>query len=139
MNIEITLQMAGLLHCGLIAAGFTMPRVVNLGEHIRGLPEYIRRLFWVYYGFIATCLISFGLVSFFLAHELADGTPLARAVCGFLCLFWSLRLVVALFVFDVRPYLTSLKLKIGYQATNLVFTLLPFIYGWAALRGGGNL
>ena len=136
MNIVFTLQMAGLLHCGLIAAGITMPRVVKLREHIRGLPGFIRRLFWVYYGFIATCLISFGLVSFFLAHELAAGTPLARAVCGFLCLFWSLRLVVAIFVFDVRPYLTSLKLKIGYQATNLVFTLLPFIYGWAALRGG---
>jgi hypothetical protein len=137
MNMTTTLlQLAGLAHLGLIAAGLTMPRVVKMPEHLRSLPEFPRRLFWVYYVFIATCLVGFGLASFFLAGELAAGTPLARAVCGFLCLFWTIRLVVAVFVFDVRPYLTRLSLKIGYQATNVVFALLPIIYGWAAIRGG---
>ncbi|MCH8511527.1 MAG: hypothetical protein LAT83_07725 [Kiritimatiellae bacterium] len=130
------LQLAGLLHVGLIAAGLTMPRVVNLPEHLKTLPEFPRRLFWVYYVFIATCLVSFGLVSFFLAGELAAGTPLARAVCGFFCLFWSIRLVAAAFVFDVRPYLTNMALKIGYQATNVVFLFMPIVYGWAAVKGG---
>lgn len=135
MTIQILIQTAGLLHLGLIAAGITMPRVVKLREHIRGLPEFIRRLFWVYYGFIGSCLVSFGLLSFFLAADLTSGTPLARAVCGFLCLFWTLRLVVAVWVFDVRPYVTSTRLRLGYQATNVVFAFLPVVYAVAALKG----
>jgi hypothetical protein len=29
-----------------------MPRVVHLRDHLRPLPIFIRRLFWVYYAFI---------------------------------------------------------------------------------------
>jgi hypothetical protein len=135
MTMQTSIQIAGLFHLGLIAAGITMPRVVKLREHLRGLPTFIRRLFWVYYGFIGSSLVSFGLLSFFMAADLASGAPLARAVCGFLCLFWTLRLVVAVRVFDVSPYLQSTRLRMGYHATNLVFTVLPVVYAVAALKG----
>ena len=52
-----------------------------------------------------------------------------------LAVFWTVRLGVATFVFDVRPYLTSPFWRLGYQATNLVFIFLPIIYAWAAWRG----
>ena len=136
INLVTLLQIAGLLHLGLISAGITMPRAVNLAAHLDTLPQFIRRLVWVYYTFIGFCLLSFGAISFFYADSLASGTPLARALCGFLCGFWTIRLIVATFVFDVRPYLANTFLRVGYHATNLVFALLPLIYGWAALRGG---
>jgi hypothetical protein len=136
MKLVTVLQLAGLMHLGLIAAGATMPRVVQLRSHVAALPPFIRRLFWVYYSFIALCLISFGALSVFLAPELASGTALARAVCGFLAVFWTIRLCAAAFVFDVSPYLTSAFWKTGYHATNVVFALLPIIYGWAAWVGG---
>jgi hypothetical protein len=135
MKLTALLQFAGLLHLGLICAGATMPRVVGLRAHLGTLPVFIRRLVWVYYAFIGLCLAGFGAVSFFLADALASGTPLARAVCAFLSLFWTVRLAVALFVFDVRPYLTRTVLRLGYHGTNLAFALLPAIYGWAAVRG----
>ena len=47
-----------------------------------------------------------------------------------------MRLCLAAFVFDVSSYLTSAFWKIGYHATNVVFALLPMIYGWVALAGG---
>jgi len=137
MQLVIALQLAGLMHLGLIAAGTVMPRVVNLRDHVAALPPFICRLFWVYYSFIALFLMGFGALSFFLARELASGTALARAVCGFLAVFWAMRLFVAVFVFDVRPYLTSVLWRIGYHATNVVFALLPAIYGWSALARGG--
>jgi hypothetical protein len=136
MKLITLLQIAGMLHLGLICAGALMPRVTGLRNHLAGLPPFVRRLFWVYYTFIGTSLIAFGLVTFFLAEELASGVPLARGVCGFLCLFWTIRLVVAMFVFDLHPYLTNRWKWLGYHATNLVFALLPLVYGWAALRGG---
>lgn len=136
MKLVIALQLAGVMHLGLIAAGAMMPRTVKLRSHVATLPPFIHRLFWVYYSFIALFLVGFGALSFFLAHELASGTALARAVCGFLAVFWTMRLFVAAFVFDLSPYLTSTFRKVGYQATNVVFALLPVIYGWVALAGG---
>ncbi|MGC8560616.1 MAG: hypothetical protein ACP5O1_08040 [Phycisphaerae bacterium] len=133
-ELTFCLRLAGILHLGLICAGLTMPRAVSLRQHLAPLPIFVRRLFWVYYTFIGLCLVGFGSLTFIFAPQLAAGGGLARALCGFLALFWLLRLAVALFVLDVRPYLTSGRLRTGYHATNIVFSLLPTVYAWAALR-----
>jgi hypothetical protein len=132
------LQLAGLMHLGLLGAGLMMPRAVRLRAHLAGLPPFIRRLFWVYYVFIGFSLISFGVLSFAFAGTLASGGGFARAVCAFLALFWTIRLVAASFIFDVRPYLTNHWWRVGYQATNLAFIYLPVIYGIASWKGGAQ-
>jgi hypothetical protein len=136
MKLTALLQIAGLLHLGLVWAGATMPRTVKLSEHLNPLPPFIRRLFWVYYTFIGLLLISFGTLTFLFARNMSAGEPMARAVCILLAGFWTVRLIAAAFVFDVRPYLTSWFYRIGYQATNLVFVYLVAIYVVAAWKGG---
>jgi hypothetical protein len=138
MNTILILKLTSLTYLGLLAAGLLMPGVVGLREHTRMLPPFIRQLIWVYYSFLALCLVSFGLGTFLLAEQLATGTPLARAVCGFLAVFWGLRFVVGTFVFDLKPYLTSAWRRAGLGAANLVFTCLPIIYGWIAISGGAK-
>ncbi|HET9215511.1 MAG TPA: hypothetical protein VFR18_00950 [Terriglobia bacterium] len=134
MSAEVLLRIGAVAHLGLMAAGILMPGVVGLREHLRPLPEFIRRLFWVYYTFIGLCLAGFGLGSFVLAEELASGTVLARAVCGFLAAFWTLRLVVATCVFNLERYLTDGWRRAGLASANLVFACLPLLYGWIAFR-----
>jgi hypothetical protein len=136
MKLPLLLQLAAVTHLGLIAAGLLMPRTVGLLQHLAGLPPFIRQLFWTYYAFIGLCLVGFGLGTFFLADELASGTPLARAVCGFFTVFWTIRLVVAHAVFDLRPYVTTRWHRVGLFLANTVFGLLPFVYGWVAWKGG---
>lgn len=138
MNTTLLLKLAALTYLGLLAAGLLMPGVVGLREHLRPLPDFIRKLFWVYYTFIGLSLIGFGVGTFFLAEQLASGTPLARAVCGFLAIFWTVRFIAGTFVFDLRPYLTNAWRRAGLMAANLVFTCLPIIYGWVAVRGGAK-
>lgn len=135
MKTTLLLQLAALTHFGLLAAGLLMPRTVGLPAHLATLPPFIRQLFWTYYTFIGLCLVSFGLGTFLLAEELAAGTALARAVCGFLAVFWTIRLFVAYFVFDLRPYVTTGWHRVGLWLANAVFALLPFIYAWAAWKG----
>jgi hypothetical protein len=137
-NLTLLLELAGVMHLGLMCAGALMPRAVNLRTHIAALPPFIRRLFWVYYVFIGLCLVSFGLVTITFAGTLAAGGALARAVCAFLAVFWTVRLFVATFIFDLRPYLTNNFKRLGYHATNIVFAYLPVVYAWAALRGGAK-
>jgi hypothetical protein len=135
-HLILLLQFAGLMHLGLMCAGVLMPRAVNLKNNLAALPPFIRRLFWVYYIFIGLCLISFGVITFTFAGTLAAGGALARALCVFLALFWTVRLVAATFVFDVRPYLTNNLWRLGYHATNIVFIYLPVVYAWVAWKGG---
>lgn len=135
-NLTLLLQLAGVMHLGLIGAGALMPRAVGLKTHIAPLPPFIRRLFWVYYAFIGLCLVSFGIITIAFAGTLAVGGGLARAVCIFLTAFWMVRLVAAVFVFDVRPYLVNPFWRMGYYTTNVVFACLPVIYALAAVKGG---
>jgi len=132
INLTLLLQLAGVLHLGLVWAGLMMPRAVNLRTHLVVLPPFIRRLFWTYYTFIGLCLVSFGLITFAFAGTLAAGGSLARALCAFFAVFWITRLIAATFVFDVRPYLTNRLWRLGYHATNVVFACLPIIYARAA-------
>jgi hypothetical protein len=138
VNAVILLKLASLTYAGLIAAGLLMPRVVGLWEHLQPLPPFIRRLFWVYYGFIGLCLAGFGIGTFVFADDLSSGTPLARAVCAFLAMFWTLRFIAGMWIFDLRPYLTNTWRKAGLFAANVVFTCLPILYGWVALKGGAK-
>ena len=138
MNTILLLKLTSFTYLGLLAAGLLMPGVVGISEHIGSLPRFIRQLFWVYYTFIGLCLVSFGLGTLLLADQLASGTPLARAVCGFLAVFWSLRFVVGTFVFDLKPYLTNNWRRAGLAAANIVFTCLPIVYGWVAITGGAK-
>lgn len=138
MNTVVLLKLAGLLHLGLMWAGATMPRTVGLRTHLATLPPFIRSLFWVYYSFIGLMLFSFGLMTWVYAPEMAAGEPVARGLCWFLTAFWALRMGVATFVFDVRPYLSTGLLRLGYHLTNLVFGLLVVVYAWVAWTGGAR-
>ena len=136
LNLTLALEIAGFLHLGLMCAGGMMPGVVGMRSHLAALPPFIRRLFWVYYSFIGLCLVSFGTITVALAPTLAAGGNLARALCLFLAAFWTLRLIAATFIFDMRPYLTNHWRRVGYQVINVVFVYLPIVYVWAAVKGG---
>jgi hypothetical protein len=132
INLTRLLQIAGVLHLGLMCAGMLMPQVVGMRSHLATLPPFIRRLFWVYYSFIGLCLVSFSVITIVFAETLAAGGGLARALCVFFAAFWTLRLVAATFVFDMRPYLTTGYRRLGYHAINIVFAYLPIVYVLAA-------
>ena len=130
------LQIAGLLHIGLFWAGASMPKAVNLAEHLASLPIFIRRLFMVYFSFIGLVLAGFGCLTYLFATSIAAGEPIARALCILLTVFWAVRLVVAAFIFDVRPYLTHWFYRVGYWGLNCVFVYLLAVYVLAVWKGG---
>jgi hypothetical protein len=134
IHLALLLRIAGVLHLGLMGAGLLMPKVVRMRWHLATMPPFIRQLFWVYYIFIGLCLASFSLITLAFADTLAGGGALARALCVFFAVFWTLRLIVATWVFDMEPYLTNRFRRIGYHATNIVFVYLPVVYALAATR-----
>jgi hypothetical protein len=135
-TLTTLLQIAALLHLGLLCAGASMPKAVSLREHIGALPPFLRQLFLVYFCFIALTLAGFGSLTFLFAQSMAAGEPMARALCVLMTVFWGMRLIVATFIFDVRPYLTNWFYRLGHKATNLVFLYLVAVYALAVWKGG---
>ncbi|HAV63720.1 MAG TPA: hypothetical protein DCY13_15305 [Verrucomicrobiales bacterium] len=135
MNLIILLQIAGLLHLGLLVVGLMMPRVVDFDRHVASLPPFLRQLFRVYYAFIGGIIIAFGAISFFLAGQLVAGGPVATAMLLVMLIFWLARFAVALFVFDLSPFLTTRWRRIGHHTINLAFLYLPVVYGYALWKG----
>ena len=84
-------------------------------------------------GYIVLNILAFGIVSILLPGELASGTVLARAICGFIAVFWGIRLVIQLFLFDAEPYLRNWFLKLGFHGLTIVFLYQTVVYGWAAI------
>jgi hypothetical protein len=78
-------------------------------------------------------LVAFGIISLAFSKELASGQPLSRGVCAFISIFWGIRLLIQCFVFDAKPYLRTLVLKIGYHALTVVFAWHTLVYAFAAL------
>jgi hypothetical protein len=136
MRLVTLLQLAGVLHAGLLCAGIMMPRVVEMRRHVAALPAFLRDLFWTYYLFIGGCVLGFGCVTFFYAEQLAAGDVLGRVVAGFLAVFWAARLVVAGFVFKMEPYLTNGMFRVGYAMVNAVFVYFIIVYALAAFGVG---
>ena len=50
--------------------------------------------------------------------------------------FWGLRLIIQIWVFDMRPYLTNPVRVIGYHGLTAVFTYLFTIFTAAAFLAG---
>jgi hypothetical protein len=143
MKLVTLLQLAGMMHAGLLCAGIMMPRVVEMRTHVAVLPAFLRDLFWTYYLFIGGCVLGFGCVTFFYAQELAGGEVLGRVIAGFLAVFWTARLAVAGFVFKMEPYLTNWRFRAGYALVNAVFVYFVIVYalavfGIAGIAGAGG-
>jgi hypothetical protein len=127
------LLVGGILHFGILIASAAVPQVLDWRQSLSKLDRLSQQLIWVHGAFIVLVIIGFGLLSLVCAADLAAGTALARAVCGFIAVFWTCRLAVQLFVFDARPYLKSGPLKVGYHGLTAVFLYQAAVYGYAAV------
>jgi hypothetical protein len=133
MNLQPFIFASGVLHFGTLLASAAVPQVLDWKGELRKLDLLSRQLIWVHGLFIVLTIIGFGMLTICYSGDLASRTPLARAVCGFIALFWTARLLVQFFVFDARPFLKSTLLKIGYHGLTLVFIYQAVVLGWTAI------
>jgi hypothetical protein len=131
--MKTLLQFAAALQLSILVASALVPRVLDWRSNLATLHPFLRRLFWVYGSFIVFVIIGFSLLTFRHAGAMAAGEPTARSLCLFIAIFWAARLVVQFAVFDARPFLTNWFYKLGYHGLTIIFAMLVFLYGWAAV------
>ncbi len=124
--------LAGMGQLCVLTASALVPFRLNWRRDLSRLPRLHRQLFWVYSGYVVLAIVTFGFLSLLQAHELAQGSNLARGMCAYMGLFWGLRLLLQ-FVLDVRPHLTTWWLRLGYHTLTVLFASFTLIFSLAAL------
>jgi hypothetical protein len=131
--LEKLLCLAGFLHFIILIASALVPRVLDWRANLALLHPFLRTLFWVYGVFIVLVIVGFGTLTLIDLAPMAAGEPVARTLAALIAVFWFARLLVQLFVFDCRAFLTNWFLKAGYHSLTLAFIYLTLIYGWVAI------
>ena len=131
--LETLIFISGILHLGTLIGSAQVPKELKFKEELPKVAPLMRHWILVAGAYVVLNLIAFGVISLTLSKELASGSPLARAFCGYVAIFWGCRLVVQFVVFDAKPYLPNWFLTLGYHGLTLVFTWHTLVYGYAAL------
>ena len=134
--LKVALLAAGVLHLVPLIAGLTVPRVLRWDQGLGKLDPLTRQLIWIHGAFIAITVLAFGLITVTAGESMLQGTPLAVGTAAFIGIFWSLRLLIQLFYFDARPWLTTSFRTVGYRTLTFVFGYFSVVY---LLTAGVNL
>jgi hypothetical protein len=122
---------AGVGQLGVLVASALVPSRLNWRDELRGLSRLHRQMYWVYGGYVVLSIVAFAALSIFNSRELASGSGLARGFCGYVAVFWGIRVGLQA-VFDVKDHLTAWWLKVGYFVLTVMFTMFTIVYAWAA-------
>ena len=147
--MKLLLQFAAVLQLLILIASASTPRVLDWRTNIAAFDPFLRKLFWVYGAFIVMVIIAFATLTFLHADAMAAHEPVARSLCVFIAIFWGARLIVQFVVFDTNSVVATALyrragasterggyiplLRLGYQLLTIIFALLVFVYGKAAI------
>jgi hypothetical protein len=133
MNSELVVRAiwgAGFIHLGIVVANFPLPGRLRVRERLAGVPSYIRQIFYVHWVYIVIVVGMFGALCFGFARELAGGSRLGRFLSGFLCAFWSLRIVLQLFYYDREIRRENRILDLLYLGSLVVLVAVFGVAAW---------
>lgn len=133
--IENLVFWAGVTQLGIALSSLALPRILGWREDTAQLQPLTRHVFWTYAAYIFATNLFFAGTSMFAPGLLADGSPLARLVCGFITAYWGGRVLIQVFAYrGARP--PGRFYLLAELAFLLAFVFLTAVYGTAALAGG---
>jgi polyferredoxin len=125
-------RLLGILQFSILIASALVPFQLDWKRELGGLPRLHYQMYFIYGGYVVLNIIAFGLLSICFAAEIASRAPFPRAFCGYVAIFWGIRLGLQ-GVMDAKPYLTKWWLKIGYHLLTIIFAILTLGYAYLAV------
>lgn len=98
--VERAIQLAGALQLVTAVANFFLPAKLHYRENLEKVSPIIRQIFTIHSIYIVLMLLGFGLICLLFPADLGGASPLGRFLCGFLAVFWGLRVVLQVFYYD---------------------------------------
>jgi hypothetical protein len=134
--MKILLVLGGLGQLTLAIGSLALPRVLRWGADTAKLRPLTRQVFWTYAAYIWVTNVCFGVLSTFAPGWLLDKSSLARAVNGYITVYWGARLLVQFFYFDRSETPPGVIYKLAEVALVTLFVFLTVVYGYLVVTGG---
>jgi hypothetical protein len=139
ITITTLVRVAGIFMLLLVPLNvFDVPRRFHWKQELANVSLLNRQIFQVHAAFICLVLALFGLLATLMTHPLLQPTPLARAVVGGLAVFWLLRLLAQLFVYDPRIWRGNRFYTVMHYVFLSLWIFLSGTFGVALLRTLGR-
>lgn len=122
------LLVAGASQLALCVGTLWVPTVLRWREKLADLPTLERQMFWNYALYIWFTNLALALVSL-RPDWLLDGSPLAACVAGYACAYWTGRVLVQWFVFDLGELPTGGFHTVARVLMEVLFVALSVVYG----------
>ena len=132
---KTVIQAAGLIQLAISASSLAIPWLLGWKEDVARLRPLTARVFWTYAGYILVTNISFGLLSLLMPEQLAQHSPLAIAVAGFIAIYWLSRLVIQITVFDRVESPKEPLFRVARVLYLSAFASLVVVYSMTAIGG----
>jgi hypothetical protein len=113
----------------IFLANFYLPFKLQYGKNISALSPFFRQIFVTHAVYIAGVVLSFSIITFIFASDLASGRGLGRFLASALGIFWLCRIPIQLFYFDKDVRRAH---RAGDIAMTLAVTFLAATYCAAA-------
>lgn len=142
--LQIGLLIGGWSLVALAVASFWIPKVLGWREKLAGLTPLMRELWWTYSAYVWGSHVFFAILALGFGDWLMGGSGAAMAMSAFMLLWWSVRLWLQFFGFDLSEVQGSAVNKIAKHLLTLLFTGLVTLYagllcwnaGWLEGLGG---
>lgn len=141
--LQLGLLIGGWSLVALTIASFWIPKTLGWREKLAGLTPLMRELWWTYSLYVWSSHVFFAVLALGFGDWLMGGSGAAMAMSTFILLWWSVRLWLQFFGFDLREINNSLPNRIAKHLLTLLFiglvTLYTMLLCWNAgwLSGGG--
>ena len=137
-TLETLILAAGVGQLVLAAASTAIPAQLGWREKLASVDPLLRRIFWVYAGYILGTNVALGIVSILAAGALAQPSTLAFCVAAFAVVYWGARLLIQFIWFrGLAP--SGWKFRAAEAALVVLFVFLTATYALAAWNAGSTV
>jgi hypothetical protein len=127
--LEIGLKLAGMALVLLGIASFWIPRALGWREKLAGLTPLMRELWWTYSAYVWGSHVFFAVLALTQHEWLTSRTGSALAMSVFILLWWSVRLWLQFFGFDLSEVDGSRANRVAKHLLTLLFLGLVLLFG----------
>lgn len=127
--LETGLQLAGFSLAALAIASFWIPKALGWREKLAGLTPLMRELWWTYSAYVWGSHVFFAVLALGHGEWLTGRTGAATAMSAFILLWWSVRLWLQFFGFDLSEVAGSRANRIAKHLLTLLFAGLVLLFG----------
>ncbi len=134
MVFGMFLRAAAVGHLVVFIASVQVPYRFHWNEELSKLSSMNRKLFWIYGGYVAGCILSFAVFTSLFHDRMLAGEPAALGIAGFITVFWGVRLVLDRTCIGPEEWPDGPLFDIGHLLLSLLFLFFVLVYGGIVLR-----